>query len=157
MYWNGGEVTSTGVEFEGKYYIINSLFISGSMLYQTNENNAGEENVTPIPSLGAKAGISYMDRGLTVSLFDIYQGEPDDKYMTQLNPSPEAYHLVNLYINYDFRNLLKWDYVKNLSLFLKVDNMLDKEIWLTDWGLTPGKSIPVNPGREIYFGLNIGI
>lgn len=156
MYWNGGEVTFTGIEFEGKYYINKQLYISGSMLYHTNEDKDGNKNVTPIPNFGAKAGISYVKEGLTLSLFDNYQGDPDEKYQSLLNPSPEAYHLIYLNAEYDFRNLLNLNKVNHLSLFMKVDNVLDKEIWLTDWGLTPGKSIPVNPGREIYIGFRLG-
>jgi outer membrane receptor for ferrienterochelin and colicins len=155
-YDNIGEIEIQGVEFEGRYYFNQSLLFTGSMLYQTNKDNSGAENVTPLPNFGAKAGVSYMERGICISLFDVFQGEPDDKYKTLLNPSPEAYHLVNLHIKYNFINLLKLTFANNLSLFLKVDNILDKEIWLTDWGLTPGKSIPVNQGREIYIGLDIG-
>ncbi len=156
-YDNIRKIEIQGFEFEGKYYVTNIILFTGSLLYQTNKDSSGLENVTPIPNLGVKAGISYFDRGLCISLFDVYQGEPDDFYKTQLNPSPDAYNLVNLHLKYDFRNLLKLPYLKNLSLFLKVNNLLDEEIWLTDRGLTPGKSIPVNPGREIYIGLDIGI
>ena len=44
--------------------------------------------------------------------------------------------------------------VKDLSIFLQADNILDEEIWLPDWGLLPGKSMPVNQGMAIYFGLS---
>jgi outer membrane receptor for ferrienterochelin and colicins len=157
-YNNGQEVTIQGVEFEGKYYISRSLFVTASMLYQKNEDKEENENVTPIPNLGAKAGISYKsDDGLAISLFNIYQGDLDEKYNTQVNPSPEAYNLMNFYCRY---NLNKWfglSFMKDLSLFLQIDNLLDEEIWLPDWGLVIGKSMPVNQGRAIYFGINAAL
>ena len=156
MYWNGGEVEFTGVEFEGKYYINRNFFITGSMLYQTNEDKYGNNNVTPIANLGTKGGISYKsEKGITISLFDIYQGDLDEKYDTRVNPSPGAYNLLNLHARADISRLFNMDMKPKFSLFLQVDNLLDKEIWLPDWGLLPGKSIPVNPGRAIYAGLDV--
>ncbi|MEJ2627459.1 MAG: TonB-dependent receptor, partial [bacterium] len=131
MYWNGVEVTFMGVEFEGKYYINRNLFITGSMLYQTNEDKDGVENVTPIANLGAKAGISYKsEKGVTLSLFNIYQGDLDEKFDAQLNPSPGAYNLLNLYARADINQLFNLTMKPNLALFLQADNVLDKEIWL---------------------------
>lgn len=157
MYWNGVEVDFMGVEFEGKYYINRKLFITGSMLYQTNENQDGIENVTPIANLGAKGGISYKSRGLTVSVFNIYQGDLDDMYKTAYNPSPGAYNKLNLYARLNFNELLNPNMKPGISVFLQVDNLLDEEIWLPDWGLTLGKSIPVNPGRAIYAGVDVSL
>ncbi|MBN2028913.1 TonB-dependent receptor [bacterium] len=156
MYWNGVEVKFMGIELEGKYYVNRNLFLSGSMLYQTNEDKNGVENVTPIANLGAKGGISYKsDRGLTLSLFNIYQGDLDEKFDTRVNPAPESYNLLNLYARLDINQIFSLGTKPNFSLFLQVDNVLDKEIWLPDWGLLPGKSIPVNPGRVIYAGLDL--
>ena len=158
MYWNGVEVTFMGVEIEGKYYVNRNLFITGSMLYQTNEDKDGVENVTPIANLGAKGGISYKsEKGVTVSLFNIYQGDLDEKFDAQLNPSPGAYNLLNLYARADINQLFNLDTKPDFALFLQADNVLDKEIWLPDWGLLPGKSIPVNQGRAIYAGLDISL
>ena len=96
-YDNIGEVELQGVELEGKYYVNRNFFLTGSMLYQTSKDAEGDENVTPIANFGAKAGISYKsEKGVTVSLFNIYQGDLDVKYDTQVNPSPEAYNIMNL-------------------------------------------------------------
>lgn len=158
MYWNGVEVEFMGVEFEGKYYINRNLFVTGSMLYQTNEDKDGVENVTPIANLGAKGGISYQsDKGFTVSLFNIYQGELDEKFDTQFNPNPEAYNRLNLYARAHLNRLFNMDMKPDLSLFVQADNLLDEEIWLPDWGLLPGKSIPVNQGRAVYAGLDVSL
>jgi len=157
-YNNIGEVELQGVEFEGKYYINRNLFLTGSMLYQTNKDKDGIENVTPIANFGAKAGISYKsDRGATVSLFNIYQGDLDEKYDTQLNPAPESYNLMNFSCRFNLNKFFDLNLSQDLSLILQVDNLLDKQIWLPDWGLIIGKSIPVNQGRAIYFGIDASL
>ncbi len=157
MYSNGAEVKFMGVELEGKYYINREFYITGSMLYQTNEDKDGNENVTPLANLGFKAGISYAsDNGLTIGIFNIYQGVLDEKYESLLNVSPGAYNLLNVHCRYNINKLLNLGFLRDVSLYVQADNLLDKEIWLTDWGLAPGKSIPVNQGRAIYFGLNVG-
>lgn len=158
MYWNGVEVEFTGVEFEGKYYINRNVFLTGSMLYQTNEDKGSVENVTPIANLGVKSGISYKsDKGLTLSLFNVYQGDLDEKYDTRVNPGPEAYNMLNMYARVNVRRFFNLDTRPDVSLFIQADNLLDEEIWLPDWGLSPGKSIPVNPGRAVYAGLDLSL
>ncbi|MBN2612505.1 MAG: TonB-dependent receptor [Bacteroidales bacterium] len=153
QYNNIGEVDIWGIEFETKYYLNRKFFLTGSLLYQESKDKQDNENVTPIANTGLKGGISYMDKGLTVSLFDIYQADVDEKYHTVLNPSPGDYNLVNFHLKYDMNNLINIDFIKELSLFMQIDNLMDQEIWLPNWGLAPGNSMPYNRGREIYFGL----
>jgi len=154
IYWNGAEVEFMGVEFEAKYYINKELYITGSMLYQTNEDKEGNKNVTPISNMGFKAGLSYKsDKGITAGIFNIYQGKLDDSYDTELNISPGAYNLLNLYVNFELVKLFKLHIKQGISLFVQADNLFDKEIWLPTWGLLPGTSIPVNPGRSVTIGL----
>ena len=154
MYWNGAEVVFMGLEFEGKYYINKEFYITGSILYQTNEDKDGNQNVTPIANMGFKAGISYKsDRGITAGIFNIYQGKLDDSYSTELNISPGAYNLLNLYLNLELVKLFKLHINQGISLFIQADNLLDQEIWLPTWGLLPGSSIPVNRGRSVTIGL----
>lgn len=157
-YDNIGEIDLQGVEFEGKYYLNKSLLLIASMLYQTNKDKGGDENVTPIANFGAKAGISYKsEKGVTVSLFNIYQGDLDKKYDTQVNPSPGAYNLMNLHCRFNVNKFFGSKLSQDLSLLLQVDNLLDKEIWLPNWGLIIGNSIPVNQGRTIYFGMEVSL
>lgn len=157
-YDNIGEIDLQGVEFEGKYYLNKSLLLMASMLYQTNKDKEGDENVTPIANFGAKAGISYKsEKGVTVSLFDIYQGDLDKKYDTQVNPSSGAYNLMNLHCRFNLNKFFDWKLNQDLSLLLQVDNLLDKEIWLPNWGLILGNSIPANQGRTVYFGMQVSL
>ncbi len=158
VYGNIGEIEHQGVVLEGKYYATRSLFLTGSALYQTNKDKEGNKNVAPIANFGAKAGISYKsEKGVTVSLFNIYQGDLDKEYDTQVNPSPGAYNLMNLHCRFNVNKFFDFKLSQDLSLLLQVDNLLDKEIWLPNWGLINGNSMPVNQGRTIYFGMEVSL
>ena len=156
-YDNIGGVTLQGMELEAKYYISQELFLTGSMLYQESEDQDGNEDVTPIANFGAKTGISYRsNHGITLSLFYIYQGDLNKKYQSQLNLSPGAYNYLNMYFKANLNQLLNLSFGEELSLFVQANNLLNKEVWLPNWGLMPGTSIPYNKGRAIYLGLNAG-
>lgn len=158
VYRNMGEVTFNGLEFEGKYYVTEALFLEGSMLYQWNKDKNDNENVTPVPNIGAKGGISYRAYGLTASLFDVFEGALDKKYDSKLNVSPiEPYNLISLHCSYDLSMLFAKNGDQNVSLQLQIDNLLDQEIWLPNWGMVPGSGMPVEQGRTVYFGMKLGL
>lgn len=161
MYMNQGETTFKGVEFEFKYYLTRNLFLTGSTLYQKSESDTAK-NVTPIANFSAKAGISYkFGSGVTISLFDIYQGKLDDKYTKNaFNPNPQAgsYNLLNLYASADLVKLFRMNTDSGISLFVQANNILDKEVWIHDYSSSfPGSTTPVNPGRTIYAGVNFSL
>ncbi|MBN2425060.1 MAG: TonB-dependent receptor [Calditrichaceae bacterium] len=157
-YTNLSKVTFIGGEFEGKYYLNNNVFIQASSLYQTNEEDkTKEKNVTPISELSAKAGISYMsDNGITVGLFNIYQGDLDDRYMTdKRNPDQGAYNYLHLHTNFNLNKLFSLTYKLDYSLFLNIDNLLDQRHY--GYSFQGNDGIPVNPGRAIYAGLKVDL
>ena len=154
-YNNLGQITIQGVEFESKYYATSELYFTGSVLYFQSEDAEGEVNVTPIPSLGLKLGASYLsDNGFGVSLFDVYQGPWDRSYTARLNPDPEAYHLLGARLSFDLATLMGRGVLGSLVAFAEADNLLDQQVWLPDWGGVVAESIPVHPGRTLYFGLS---
>jgi outer membrane receptor protein involved in Fe transport len=157
IYQNVADVTFIGGEFEGKYYINKNLYLNASMLYQTNKNDS-VENLVPIPNFSAKAGVSYMsDNGITVGLFNIYQGELDDKFEAPKNTDYQgAYDLLHLHSNFNINKLFNLQFKPELELFLNIDNILDKEVFLWDLGST-GVVIPKIPGRAIYFGIKASL
>ncbi|MBN2348713.1 MAG: TonB-dependent receptor [Bacteroidales bacterium] len=157
IYDNIGEVKMQGVEFEGKYFINKKIYANGSLTYFTSKDSSDNKNVTPIANLAIKAGISYSSDGVTLSLFDNYQGSLDEKYETQFNESPGAYNSLNLFAKIDLNQVLKLKLGKELALTVQANNLLNKEVWLPNWGLAPGTSIPFNRGRTIYFGLNFSL
>jgi outer membrane receptor for ferrienterochelin and colicins len=158
FYDNLGEVDFRGFELEGKLYATDELLFTGSTLYFTSEDGDGNRDVTPIASFGFKAGVSYAsDNGITVSLFDIYQGDLADSYDTEFNTSPGAYNRLNLYLRASFKELFRMSGVEDLAFVGQVDNLFDKEVWLPAWGLSPSASLPVIQGRSVYLGLELSL
>jgi outer membrane receptor protein involved in Fe transport len=155
-YNNFGEITFMGLELDAKYYIIPEIYLTASMLYQSNKDQNDIENVVPSPNFSAKGGLSYKaDNGINLSLFNVYQGDVDKKYYSAINVSPQSFSLLNFYGSYNINKLLKCKKLTNFDLYLNIENLLDKEIWLTDWNLLPGKSLPAERGRIISGGVNI--
>ncbi len=152
----GDTITIQGAEVEVKYYLNKAVFLTGSALYQTSEDGRGGRDLSPIAEFGTKAGISYASAdGFTVGLFDIYQGPLDGQYDSSLNPSPGEYNKLNLHCRLNLRKFFQWKEGPDASLILQADNLLDREIWLPNWGLLPGQSIPYDQGRVVYVGLNL--
>jgi outer membrane receptor protein involved in Fe transport len=130
--------------------------VSASTLFRSIDDTSGNKNICPIASIGAKGGISYAsENGITIGLFDIFQGPLHDRYKTTLNVSPEKnYNLLNLYGNFDLNKLFAIQLKQTFAIFIQVDNLLDKKIWLPNRGVAAGKSEPYNQGRIMYAGLN---
>ena len=75
QYENTGGLKFHGVQWESKYYFRHHILAEGSLLYQTNSDEAVQRQNLPTPGFGAKAGLSYADRkGWTAGLFDVYSG-----------------------------------------------------------------------------------
>jgi outer membrane receptor for ferrienterochelin and colicins len=154
---NIGEVTIFGLECEGKYYVSKELYFEASLLYQeSQDNNSQETNVTPLPTFSAKGGLSYLGNGLTISVFNTYWQALDDKYTSTMNVTPDYFNMLNVYCSYNFNQLFKSDVLKEFSLVVTAENLLDIEVWLPAWGLLDISSrIPYNEGRTIYGGIKI--
>ena len=157
-YLNLGEATFQGFELEGKYYLRKSFFLTGSVAYQANEDANGNSNITPVPNFGAKAGFSYRaENGLTLSMFDNYQGELNGFSNLTMNPKPAAYHLLGSHIRYDLSRYLGSKDKGGVALFAHAENLADRQVWLPDWGNNSGDTMPFNRGRTVYFGLEFSL
>ncbi len=157
-YENIGEVSFSGVELDSKVYVSRDVFASLSLLYQANEDGEGDENVTPIPNLGVKAGLSYSaPNGLTASVFGIYQGAPDDKYSSAAvnlqSPAAKAFTMLNAHLAYDLEQAVDPGIAKRLLLFAELENILDEEIWLPAAGAPEGFTLPYHQGFVFRAGL----
>jgi outer membrane receptor for ferrienterochelin and colicin len=159
QYANLGEVLLQGIEFESKYYIIDEVLLTGSTLYFVSEDGEGDSDVTPIPRVGTKAGLSYMSdhNGITASLFHIFQGPLDRSYTARLNPDPDPYHLLNFYGSLDIVRAFDFHFARGLALFVEAQNLLGEEIFLPDWGGVIAETIPVYPGRTVYIGVTASV
>jgi len=149
-------VVIEGIELEGKHYLNKTILLVGSVTYQTSQDDSGNEDLSPIARLGAKAGVSLAwPNGITVGAFNVYQGPLSSKYQARLNPSPGPYNKLNLHCELDLNGFLQRKGRTNCSLIVNVDNLLDEQIWLPNWGLLPGQSIPYDQGRIIYAALRL--
>ena len=155
MYQNNQDVDFIGAEVEGKYYFNKQLFLSGSVLHQTSKND-DVDNLSPIADFGAKAGISYASRnGIIISLFNIYQGDLDDKFQGNLNSNQGSYNLLHFNSSFDLNKIFNLELRQKISALVRIDNVLDKEHFGYDLGGTSGDGIPSIPGRAIYAGLKV--
>jgi outer membrane receptor for ferrienterochelin and colicin len=151
-YVNLGQATFHGGELEVKYYLRKDFFLTGAGSYQGNHDGSGNKNITPVPNLAAKAGISYQAaNGITASLFDVHQG-PFSGYSQAVNPKPVAYDLLNSHFSYD---LSKYLHSKSagIALTARGNDLLNKAVWLPDWKDVPGDSIFFIRGRTVLAGL----
>jgi len=146
--------TFQGIDSEGKYYLRRHWFLMGSVLYQANHDKA-IANLSPIPSLGAKAGIGYMaENGADISLFDAYQGHIGG-YAVSINPRPEAFHSVSVHARFDPTKHWLKNRSQGLAFFVHADDLTNNQVWLPALGTNSPNTIPVVQGRTVYFGIEV--
>jgi outer membrane receptor protein involved in Fe transport len=151
VYFNLGEVTFDGIEVEGKYYFQKNFFVQGSTLYQTNTDGNGNANVSPVPNVGFKAGLSYENgRKLTASLFDVSDG-PFDGY-TAVNPLQGWHHILNGRFRFDVSNYLPFGAHTGVAVVAHANNLTNQPIWLPS-GFSSVDTVPVQQGRNIFAGV----
>jgi outer membrane receptor for ferrienterochelin and colicins len=157
QYQNMTEINYQGVEFESKYYLNTNLFLTGSMLYQVNKDTAGFINKIPTATWYKKVGISYMDnKGITLSLFDVFNNGLDTSYSGTINPGPKPMDIMDLNCAFDFSKFFKLhgpDYALNLY----VENFMNTPVWAPEWGGILHQSVPVSPGRRIYISAKVSL
>jgi outer membrane receptor for ferrienterochelin and colicins len=155
-YYNlGTPATFQGIDSEGKFYFRRNWFLLGSVLYQVNEDKAIKSRLSAIPSLGAKAGISYAgENGADVSLFDAYQGHLGG-YAASINPRPEAFHSLSAHARFELTKHWLRDSAQGYALFVHGDNLTDAQVWLPALGTNSANTIPVVRGRTLYFGCEV--
>lgn len=155
-YSNLGEATFHGVETEGKYYLKRDFFLNGSVAYQGNNDGFGTKDITPVPNIISKAGVSYeSQRGVTASFFDVSQGPVHGH--AGVNPGTGSYGLLNTHLRFDVSRYLARKGAEGLAFFVHGDNLANKQVWLPEWGGNAADSIPVQHGRTIYFGLEVSL
>ena len=152
-YENNGGVVFDGVVAEGKYYFRRDFFTQGSFLYQTNHDQTGASNVTPIPNFGFKAGISYVNtRGLDFGLFDVSDGKTKP-YAFNVNPLSGWRHSLNAEVRQDISRFLNLRERSTVAIAVHANNLANQAVWLPGFGFFNIDSIPVQQGRTVYAGL----
>lgn len=167
-YENLSKIDFQGFEFEGRYYVTKELYLMGSFLNQTSKDGDGTEDTTPIAINSFKGGVSYAwEKGITISLFDIYSGDLGDVYgsstgtgmgASSSTPAPGSYNQLNLYASFDLVKLINMNTKHQLSVFVQGNDMLDEEIWIPAVGSSQYTStVPDMPGRAVYIGLKASL
>jgi outer membrane receptor protein involved in Fe transport len=152
-YDNLGGVVFDGVVAEGKYYFRRDFFTQGSFLFQTNHDQTGASNVTPIPNFGFKVGMSYENRrGILLSLFDTSDGNPK-AYAFNVNPLTGWRHSLNAEARKDVSRFLHLPEKDTVALAAHANDLLNQSVWLPGFGFSNIDSIPVQQGRTVYAGL----
>lgn len=156
-YQNLGQLTFNGFEIETKYYANQNLYLTGSALYQNNKNSMGETNISPSSNISAKGGINYISNGgISLGLFNVFQGPIDIKYESDFNASPiTSFNKLSFHADVNANKLLNLSTQNHISLFLHADNILNTQIWTYTKSNQLNSSIPFNQGRVINAGITI--
>ena len=152
-YENLGGVVFDGVVAEGKYYFRRDFFTQGSFLFQTNHDQTGSSNVTPIPNYGFKAGMSYKSyRGMELGLFDVSDGKPK-AYAFNVNPLTGWHNSLNAEARQDVSRYLHMSEKNTVALAAHANDLLNQTVWMPGFGFFNIDSIPVQQGRTVYAGV----
>jgi outer membrane receptor protein involved in Fe transport len=153
VYFNQGQLTFNGVEVAGKYYLSRDVFLQGSTLWQTNVDGNGTANVSPVPNLGFKGGVSYAGgHGLTAGLFDVSDG-PLTGY-SSVNPLLSWRNNLN--------GNLRWEpahvhlFGGGMALVAHGNDLANQAIWLPS-GFSSVDTVPVQQGRTVFAGLEYAL
>jgi outer membrane receptor for ferrienterochelin and colicin len=157
IYSNTSGVEIQGGEVEAKAYVIRSVYLTASGLYQRSVNDAGTVGVTPIPSLSAKAGVSYMSDGLNLSVFDIFEGAYASGFEHTLNPAPGVHNDLNVHGTFDINRFFRLRFQPDVTLLLQINNLLDDKYYIPEWGGTVHDAVPGTLGRVVYGGAALAI
>jgi outer membrane receptor for ferrienterochelin and colicins len=148
-YTNGGEQQFDGIEFEAKRSLSPQLNALGSFMYQ---NNKADSDLDPsyVPENMAKLGMDYNWDWGSAAVFCTHFGKPPSvSSPIPGNPETEAVSLLSLNIRLDMSNWLDFP-KKQAVLTLRVENLLDEEIYVPNFGQG---YFPYGPGRTFYAGL----
>ena len=157
QYTNRGTVTFIGGELEGKYYLTRDILLTMSLLYQENHDSSSYRTV-PYPDFGIKGGISYSnDRGITLSLFDVYQGDVADRFKGILNRKENQgpFNILDFSAQFDIFRFCETNRRIQPALWFKINNIFGKEVWMFEHGTYTNEVIPAIRGREYLFGCTI--
>jgi len=155
---NMGERTIQGIELESKWVPNEKFFLTGSLTYQSNENDQGIKNVALMPNWMVKLGMSYqLNHATSISLFDTYYTAAHNNPLRAepqiLNSSANNYHMVTLNIHTELNQWLGLSSKNPLALNAYIYNLLDEEVYMPEFLRGQINSLPARQGRGIYMGL----
>jgi outer membrane receptor for ferrienterochelin and colicins len=155
-YENAGVANIQGLEFSAKRYVSRSLYLTGSLLYQSSNDGEGRRDIGYGANFGGKAGFSYRTSTGTLSLFDVYQGDVAERLHQTLNTPPSSYHLLTVRGELNLNKALHLSRTQEIALVIQGDNLLDRQLWVPALGNPATDTVPYNKGRAVYVGLRVG-
>ncbi len=146
-----------GVEWEWKVHPVPGWSLIGSLSYQTNEDQSGNQDIGFVPNGMAKAGLSYESpMGYSFGVFNSYFG--DAAKITSAptaNPNADAYNWLTLKGELELAKFLPRAEIPNVALNLFVDNVLDEDVFFPDSFFRRVNTFPLRRGIGIFGGATI--
>jgi len=158
QYTNKGSAVFAGIEFEGKFKLLNELQLTTAYTFQTNRDGNGKNNATAAPNHLLKLGLSYdVTKNFQISAFDNFFSQPKAiEGAAMVNPIPQSYHYLTANLNYRLDNLFGLaNNHKPVTLSLYFDNLLDAKIYYPEFNRKLINSIPGKQGRSLFGELAI--
>jgi outer membrane receptor protein involved in Fe transport len=151
-YINGGSGIFKGLELETKATLLENLRWTGAYTFQTNHDDRGRNNLSPVPNHIAKIGLSYdVTPQLQLSVFDtFFSNAKKFPGAAQVNPTADSYHNVTVNGNYRLDDLLGSHFAKHVTLTLYVDNLLNEKIYYPEFNRKRINTTPASGGRSIF-------
>ena len=155
-YINHGRMEFQGIELENDWELTENFRWLGSMTYQENVHT-GVGNTTGVPNWMAKMGWAYHTcTGWNFGLFDTFYGRPTvPATALDVNPDPEAYHLMSLNTTLDLDRRLCLRTGCSMQLQFLVQNLLNESIDHIEFERELINSLPAGPGRTYYGGFTM--
>jgi outer membrane receptor protein involved in Fe transport len=154
---NQGRVRFQGIELEGRYSFTKATYLTGSMLYAEDENQAGVAKVTPVSETMLKLGVAHRwASGHSAGIFNSFFDEPVD--VTGLagpNPEPEAVNLLTANLVLNLSRLAGAEGSTNVFLKLHGVNLLDEEVWFPEYVRREINALPAHSGAAVYAEVEI--
>ncbi len=152
-YDNSGELNMKGIEFEGEVFVSEAIGISSSFNWQKNRRD-GVDNYSTIPSFMLKSGFTFKPvKGLRAGVFHIFYSEPEaastrNPYVKEVNPAAGSVNLLSLNCVFDIGDYVKA--LKGISFGIYGYNLLNEDVWFTEFNRSRINTLPLKGGRSIY-------
>jgi outer membrane receptor for ferrienterochelin and colicins len=146
-----------GLEWEWKVHPFPGWFFTGSLSYQTNNDQKGNQDIGLVPNGMAKAGLSYESpRGYSLGVFNSYFGDAANITSSPNgNPDADRYNWLTLKGELEILKLLPRAEMPNITLSLFVDNLLDEDVFFPDSVFRRIDTLPLRRGVGVYGGATV--
>ncbi len=151
---NSEQIDFQGVEWEWKAHPFPGWLLTGSLSYQTNENQSGNQDVGFVPNKMAKVGFSYESpKGYSVGVFNSYFGDAANiASASSDNPDADAYNWLTFKGELELAKSLPQVEIPNIALNLFIDNVLDEDVYFPDSFSRRTNTFPLRRGIGVFGG-----